>query len=443
MHRHRLTWVGILSIIVLMFLRLPPMVAKEDSVLNTYRALVEVDALAKQHYVERIADDRLVDGAIRGMMLQLDPYSGYIAPDELGQFRRRLAGEYIGVGIEVGMRDGRPTIIAAIEGGPAAKAGVLAGDRIITIDGSAVEELSVFDMERLLEGKPNTTLRLTAVPIGSGEPKDLRITRGPVSITTVRGFRRDEFNRWDYLIDPTSRIGYVRVSNFQKNTMRAFDAALKELVGQGMRGLIIDLRFNPGGIVDQAVAMVDRFVDYGIIVSTVTRRRAVEKHFANVHGTLSDIELAVLINGGTASAAEIVSGSLQDRGRALVLGERSFGKGSVQNIMNLTTHDAAVRVTVAYYRLPGGGLIHRTPRNRHTDSWGVKPDVEVLLTDDEVNAIQRSRRTLDTGGGGANYELPITNDEIDVANRHGHLEIEHDRQLAEALTHMRDRLANR
>ncbi|MHC4695947.1 MAG: S41 family peptidase [Planctomycetota bacterium] len=461
MHKHHLTWIGIFSIITLMFLRLPPMVAKEDSVLNTYRALVEVDALAKQHYVERIDDDRLVDGAIRGMMLQLDPYSGYIAPDELLQYERRHAGDYIGLGIEVGMTGGQPTVIAAIEGSPAAGAGVLAQDRILAIDRRDVEGLSVFDVEDLLEGRRDTILHLTVLHPGSDEPTDLAIKRGPVSITTVRGFRRDRSGTWDYLIDPKQGIGYIRVSNFQENTMRGFDAALEKLLDAGMGSLIVDLRFNPGGIVDQAVDMVDRFVESGVIVSTVTRRRAVREYFATrasppFHGgvgpvfkratiprALDRIKIAVLINGATASAAEIVSGSLQDHGRALVIGERSFGKGSVQSIMHLASHEAAVKVTIAYYRLPGGRLLHRTAGNEHTDSWGVTPDVEVVLSDDEVKAIQQSREALDAG---MSVEVTDQGHDPGGSRRAGTsgthpmvgLEIVRDRHLIEALTRLGD-----
>ena len=160
MHRHNLTWIAILGLIVLMFLRLPQMAARQDAVLNTYSALVEVDALAKQKYVEPIEDSRLVDGAIRGMLLTLDPYSGYIAPEELPAFERRAAGDYIGIGIEVGMKGGRLTVIAPIEGTPAAKAGVRAGDVIRSIDGHDIEALSVFDVEELLGGAPGTTVRL-------------------------------------------------------------------------------------------------------------------------------------------------------------------------------------------------------------------------------------------------------------------------------------------
>jgi carboxyl-terminal processing protease len=434
MQKHSLIWVVIFSVIVLMFLRLPPMVAKEDSVLSTYHALVEVDALAKQHYVEQIEGDDLVDGAIRGMMFQLDPYSGYIAPRELERFKRRHMGAYIGIGIEVGMLQGRPTVIAAIEGGPAAQAGVLAGDRITAINGRNVKGLSAFDIELWLEGQLNTDVRLT-VQRGT-EPKEspmeLTIARGPVSVTTVRGFRRDSADNWEYMLDPNAGIGYVRISSFQKGTTRDLDTVLHELIADGLAGLIIDLRFNPGGLLDQAVATVDLFVDTGLIASTVTRRRAVRQYLSTSQPPATDVKLAVLINGGTASAAEIVSGSLQDHKRALVVGERSFGKGSVQRVMYLTSHPAAVKLTVAYYRLPSGRIIHRTFNDKPNDSWGVQPGVVVTLADEEVQAVQRSRRALDmlTAEGAASLELP--GQEARIRESAG-VEIVRDRQLVEAM----------
>jgi len=394
-HKHGITWVVVFGVIVLMFLQLPPMAAKQDSVVHTYSALIEVDALAKQQFVEPIEDDRLVDGAIRGMMFQLDPYSGYIAPEELPAFERRSRGDYSGVGIEVGMQGGQLTVIAPVEGSPAAQAGVLAGDALFSIEGHRLEGLSVFDVEEMLVGPPGTWVHIEVRHPGEREVSKLSMVRGPVHLTTVRGFHRDPSGVWDYLIDPSGRIGYIRVSNFRENTMRDFDAALRELLDDGAAALVLDLRFNPGGLMQQAVAMVDRFVGQGVILSTVTRRQAVDEYMATRMGTIDNLKLVVLINGNSASAAEIVAGSLQARGRAMVVGERSFGKGSVQHLIHLVGHKAAVKLTVAYYRLPGGRIIHRTDKNANTDLWGVTPDLEVTLDKSEVQAIHQSRRMVD------------------------------------------------
>ncbi len=426
----------------MMFLRLPQMAAKQDAVLNTYSALIEVDALAKQRFVEPIGDERLVDGAIRGMLLTLDPYSGYIAPDELPAFERRAAGEYIGIGIKFGMQGGMLTVIAPIEGSPAAKAGIVAGDVIHSINGQDIKGLAVFDVEKLLIGAPGTTIRLRVQHPQQREPEALTVTRGPVNLLAVRGCRRDASGGWEYLIDPAMRIGYIRVSSFLNNTMGDFNAALDSLLGQGARGLILDLRFNPGGMLHQAVAMVDRFVDSGVILSTVTRRRAVQEYLATPVGTMRNIKLAVLINGASASASEIVAGSLQAHGRALVVGERSFGKGSAQHLIYLADSKGAIKLTTAYYRLPDGRIIHRTAKNLDSRRWGVMPDVEITLNDEEVNAIQESRRMVDLA-----YAEPSSapgSDTTAVMGEHAGngetLEILRDRQLLEALAQLRGQI---
>ncbi len=441
MHRHGLTWVVIFGVIALMFLQLPPMVAKQDAVVNTYRALVEVDALARQKYVEPIHDDRLVDGAIRGMMLQLDPYSGYIAPDELPAFQRQSRGEYIGIGVEVGVREGRLTVIAPIENSPAAKAGILAGDTILAVNGEDIKGLGVFDVDERLAGKPGTTVTLRTLHAWQSEPEDITVVRGPVSIKTIRGFRRVEDGRWDYLIDPERRIGYIRISNFHHNTTGDFETALRSLLDCDVRAIVLDLRFDPGGLMEVAVAMVDRFVDRGIIATTVTRRKAVQEYPATPRAVRSDLELAVLVNAGSASSSEIVAGSLQAHGRAVIVGERTFGKGSVQHLIDLQSHDAAIKLTVAHYCLPNGRIIHRTKANEHTDSWGILPDVEVSLDRTERLAIQESRRTLDTdfasaAGSGSRGATDPAEEPRDRPSS----EIIRDRQLIAALSLLAERI---
>jgi len=429
MHKHSVTWLSLFVIVAVMFLQLPPLVARQDSVLNTYRALVEVDALARQNYIDAIEDDRLVHGAIRGMMFQLDPYSGYLAPEELSAFERRSAGDYSGIGVEIGMLGGRPTIIAPFEASPAARAGLRAGDTIVSIDGEDVEGRSIFDIEERLVGPPGTTVHVRVLHPGQGDPVDAAVLRGRVSIHTVHGYRRDAARAWDYFIDRPGRIGYLRLSDFRDNTMRDVDAALESMFAEGLRGLIIDLRFNPGGLMEQAGAMVDRFVDEGLILSTVTRRGAVQEYAATGPGTVSDVALAVLINGGSGSSSEIVAGALQDHGRAIVVGERSFGKGSVQHLIRLRSYEAAIKLTVAYYRLPGGRIIHRTPANERTDEWGVIPDVRVELSDQEEHALLESWRTSD---------LPAQQ-----ATAPDQAEPQQDRQLAAALANLIERMARR
>lgn len=444
MSRHSITWLAIFVVVALMFLRLPQMVAEQDSVIHTYSALVEVDALAKQNFVEAIDDDRLVDGAIRGMMVQLDPYSGYLAPDQLPAFERRQMGDYTGIGLELGRRNGRLTVVAPIEGSPAARAGIVAGDVIVAVNGLDVDGLSVFDVDELLIGPSGTTVGLAVEHVDEDEAEALTIVRGPVTLRTVRGVRRSLAGEWDYVVDPVYRIGYVRVSGFLDHTIQEFDAALADLLARGARGLVLDLRFNPGGLMHQAIAMADRFLTRGIIVSTVTRRRAVHQYPAVPRALMADQPVVVLINAGSASASEIVTGALQDHGRAIVIGERSFGKGSVQQLIRLTRHNAAIKLTTAYYRLPKGRIIHRTEDNARSDSWGVIPDITIALSEDEHRAVRESRRAVDHGGATLSGQPADGRKRVRTVSDHTSPppSVLLDRQLNAALDQIRSRLAD-
>ena len=385
MSRRNLVWAAIIVVIAFMFYRLPRMAAEQDAVSRTYRPLVEVDALIRQNYVEPITDRRLVEGAVRGMMRQLDPYSGYIGPAEMEAFRRSTTGRFIGIGVEMGVHRGQLTVITPIEDGPAIRAGIRAGDVILAVGGQPTDDLTVSDVSDLLRGPAGSAINLTVRHRGSEDAEDIVVVRGPVSVHVVKGARRLGLGQWDCLIDGAAGVGYVRVSSFQANTVDDFDAALDGLRAIGIRALILDLRFNGGGLMSQAIDMADRFLSEGM-------------YYAHPEGAWRDVTLVVLVNGASASAAEIVAGALQARGRATVVGSRSFGKGVVQHVINLSNRSAAVRLTVSYYKLPNGRVVHKTPANAATDSWGIIPDVEVVLTAAELEAVQESRRLADTPG---------------------------------------------
>ena len=326
------------------------------------------------------------------------------------------------------MRNGRLTVIAPFENSPAARAGILAGDTILAIDGVDVERASAFDLDEHLAGQPGTPVKLRMLHAEQSKPEDVTIVRGPVSIQTIRGFRRDPTGGWDHLIDAPRRIGYIRVASFHHNTMHDFDAALDALIRGGVDGLILDLRFNPGGLMEVAVEIVDRFLTEGVIATTVTRREAVSEHSATPHAVRGDLRVAVLVNGGSASSSEIVAGALQAHDRATVVGERTFGKGSVQQLIDLESHHAAIKLTVAYYRLPNGRVIHRTRANEHTDSWGVIPDVVIVLSREEQLEIQDARRALDVAFAGSHGTTSES-----TTPRTPAAEIVRDRQLAAAI----------
>ncbi len=374
---------------------LAPLTAQQDSVFQSYAPLVEVDGLVRQRYVEEVGQSSLVDGAIRGMMLQLDPYSGYIGPEEMESYRRRASGTYIGIGVQIGHRDDRLTVIAPIEQSPAIEAGVRAGDYILAIDGVPTDDLGVADADRLLEGVPGSSVELTLRHIGNIQVETISIARAPVTIHTVKGYTVDHDGQWGYSIDPEAHIAYVRISYFHEKTAEEFSRALQSIKAQGSQALILDLRFNPGGSLRSAVGIVDRFLDEGVILSTVTRHEALDVFRARHEGTLPPWPLAVLVNGGSASSSEIVSGALQDHKRATIVGTRSFGKGVVQSVIPLQRQTAALSLTVAHYRLPNGRIIHKNASNQATNEWGVIPDRIVNISPAASHQILEERQRLD------------------------------------------------
>jgi len=400
MSKRNLVWMGVIVAIMALFYWLTPRAAQQDTVVRTFAPLVEADAMVRRHFVEEVSEEQLVDGAIRGMMLQLDPYSRYIAPDEMDAFERALSANYDGIGVTIGMRHDQITVIAPLEESPAARAGILAGDVILAVDGKSTESMTVLDVNARLVGDPGTLVSLTLRPPGADEPVEVTVVRGPVAIRPVKGVRRlpgQNNHGWDFLLDPELGIGCIRVADFRENTTVEFDKALSTLAGQGARAIILDLRFNGGGLLPRAVEMVDRFVCEGDIVSVVSRNNTAQLYRAKREGTLEHMELAVLVNGASASAAEIVAGALQCHDRAVVVGDRTFGKGSVQHDRYLKVHgrDAAIRMTEAHWVLPSGRVIHRTPRNADTDEWGVIPDVIVPITEAQRREIQRQRAIVD------------------------------------------------
>lgn len=400
MSKRNLAWMGVIVAIMALFYWLTPRAAQHDTVVRTFAPLVEADAMVRRYFVEEVSEEQLVDGAIRGMMSQLDPYSRYIAPDEMDAFERALSANYDGIGVTIGMRHDQITVIAPLEESPAARAGMLAGDVILAIDGKSTESMTVLDVNARLVCDPGAPVSLTLRHPGADEPLEVTIVRGPVAIRPVKGVRRlagPNNHGWDYLLAPESGIGCIRVADFRENTTLEFDKALSTLMSQGARGIILDLRFNGGGLLPRAVEMVDRFVSEGDIVAVVSRNNSAQRYRAKREGTLEHVELAVLVNGASASAAEIVAGALQCHRRAVIVGDRTFGKGSVQHDRYLKVHgrNAAIRMTEAHWVLPNGRIIHRTPRNVDTDEWGVIPDVIVPVSEAQRREIQQQRAIVD------------------------------------------------
>ncbi|MGC8120769.1 S41 family peptidase [Marinobacter sp. VGCF2001] len=332
---------------------------EEQLPLDELRKFTEVFSRIKDAYVEDVSDTELLESAIKGMLSDLDPHSTYLAPKDYEELEESTSGEFGGLGIEVGMENGFIKVISPIDDTPAQKAGVQAGDLIIKLDEKPVKGMSLEEAVNLMRGKPGTVLTLTIMREGESAPIELDVTRDVIKVTSVK----------TRMID--NGYGYVRITQFQAETGRQFQKALNDLeaeYGSDLDGLVIDLRNNPGGVLQAAVETADALLDEGLIVYTEGRIQSSRLRFSAKQGDImADTPIVVLINGGSASASEIVAGALQDHKRAVVMGTQSFGKGSVQTVIPLDeTH--AIKMTTARYFTPDGRSIQAT---------GIKPDIEV------------------------------------------------------------------
>lgn len=348
---------------------------------DTYRQLSllgDVFEKVRAQYVEEVTDEELVEAAINGMLTSLDPHSGYLSAKSFRDMQVQTKGEFGGLGIEVTMENGFVKVVSPIDDTPAAAAGLEPGDYITHLNGDAVLGLSLSEAVERMRGKVGTDITIT-VRRSEEEPFDVTITRAVITIKSVRS----------RLIDD---IGYVRITTFNEQTTVGLQdavASIKGELGERLQGFVIDLRNNPGGLLDQAISVSDAFLDRGEIVSTRGRD---ESNASRVNATDGDITdgapVVVLINGGSASASEIVAGALQDHRRAIVLGTRSFGKGSVQTILRLQGN-AAMRLTTARYYTPSG---------RSIQAKGIDPDIVVELAKIERIDEGSRRREADLRG---------------------------------------------
>jgi carboxyl-terminal processing protease len=309
----------------------------------------------------------------------------------LPEFNKSTRGKFGGIGIQIGMRRSMLTVISPLEGTPAFRAGVMAGDLIIEIEGKSTENLRLEDAVKTLTGDPGTKVRIKVRHM-TGDLEEFTITRAIIEVQTIKGYKRGDGEHWDYFIDPDKKIAYVRLTSFTEASAADLRRAIDQLLKDGMKGLILDLRFDPGGILKTAVEVCDMFIEDGVIVQTKGRTTPHWEATATRSGTVPFFPMAVLINGYSASASEIVSGCLQDHHRAIIVGERSFGKGSVQNVIPLEGEKAALKLTTSKYYLPSGRNIHRDEDMTEKDEWGVMPDIVIPMTPEDHVAIIRARQ---------------------------------------------------
>jgi len=371
----------------------------------------EVFGRIKSDYVERVPDKKLLEEAIQGMLNGLDPHSSYLNEEDYRELRVGTSGEFGGVGIEVGMEDGFLKVIAPIDDTPAARAGIKAGDTIIKLDDKTVKGMALDDAVKLMRGKPGTKIELTITREGREKPFDVTLERAVIKVVSVKG----------RLLEPGYL--YIRLSQFQTHTAEDLIKTISRLKGQGpVRGLILDLRNNPGGVLNAAVAVSDAFLESGLIVYTEGRVKDSQLRFqAAPDDVLDGAPMVVLVNGGSASASEIVAGALQDHKRAVVMGRQTFGKGSVQTIIPINERTALKLTTARYF----------TPNGRSIQADGIKPDIELAEVKVAKSDGGAKLRESDLGGhlANPNGSTPAKGDRKDDDRPL----VEQDYELAEAL----------
>lgn len=372
---------------------------EKDEVMELYGLFVDAVEQVEQNYVKPVTRRDLIEGALRGMCSVLDQHSSYINTRNWKQFKKQLEGSFGGIGIQVNVDEetGRLKVIAPMVGTPAYEAGVLAGDLIVEVEGKSTEGMTLDQAVEILQGRPGTTVALKVLHPGAKDPTDLKMDRAIIDVPTVLADHRKADDKPEYLFNEADKVGYIRITNFNQRTTEELTKALDELKAEGMRGLILDLRDNPGGLLSAAVSVSDLFVEDGLIVTTKGRNVEDQVYKATKSGTYTGFPMAVLVNGNSASASEIVSACLQDHKRAIVIGSRSFGKGSVQSIMELEDGESVLKLTVATYWRPSGKNIHRFEDAKETDEWGVSPDpeFEVKLSPKEYRDWATARRDRD------------------------------------------------
>jgi carboxyl-terminal processing protease len=369
----------------------------DDEYYELFRSFADTVDQVERNYVQEVDRHELMEAAIKGVLSKLDPYSSYIGREEFGGFKTAVESQFGGIGIQITIDNGQLKVASPLVGTPAYRAGIQAGDRITKIEGKPTKGIDIEAAVRQLKGEAGTSVTFTVQHALNNREETVTLKREVIHVDTVMGDRRKPNDEWDFLIDSDKRIGYIRLTAFSRDTASDLREAMDELTSGSLRGLVLDLRFNPGGLLNSAVDIADLFLADGTIVSTKGRAVPERKWEAKKDGTFEGFPMVVLVNRFSASASEIVSAALQDHKRAIVIGERTWGKGSVQNVIELESGKSALKLTTASYQRPNGHNIHRFPDAKETDEWGVKPNdgFEMKLSDRELERLAVYRRQRD------------------------------------------------
>ena len=364
----------------------------------------------QKRYVRELDPEKtreLIENMINGGLEKLDPHSGFMNAEEFKLFKQASKGKFGGVGIRLGKdpRTGLFQVESPLVGTPAYEAGVMAGDLILKVDGKKIDTWDLKKVVENIQGEPGTDITLTVLHEAAKKEVDIKMTRAEIKIESVLGDKHDkvDLKKWDFWADPATKIAYVRVNAFTETTLDELTRVVDGLQKAGMRGLIIDLRNNPGGLLRSAVEVSSMFLPDGKNVVTTKGRNGVVEEVFNAHVKNANQQpavhypIAILLNRYSASASEIVAAALQDHARAVIIGERSYGKGSVQNLIPMEDELTALKLTTASYWRPSGRNIHRFPDAKDEDEWGVKPNkgYEVKLSDEERVEYAKWRRDRD------------------------------------------------
>jgi carboxyl-terminal processing protease len=367
--------------------------------------LSSVMQTVEQEYVKPVERSKLFDDAMQGMIGGLDPYSAYMPASEYKPFLQGIEQKFGGVGIIVERNPDskRLVVMSPLFGTPAYEAGIKPGDTIMTIDGKDTEGVGMQEAVKLIQGEIGTQVTLGVLHRNEKDVVEFKLTRATIRTESVLGDKRTEGAKWDFHLQEDPRIGLLRLINFGEESAAELKAALTDKNGQyaGYKALIIDLRNNPGGTLYGAVKICDMFLDGGVIVTTKGRNGSPKDDYEAERGTVvpKDVPLVILVNHYSASASEIVSACLQDHKRAVIIGDRTWGKGSVQNVLEIDGgRTGAVRLTTSTYWRPSGVNIHREPDAKDSDTWGVSPNpgFEVKLTDEEMTKVIQARAEKDS-----------------------------------------------